>query len=369
MKSGVKLTSTLSGYTGRLVIRYLATHRDRTSFTFGLAGRSKSKLDRLVSDLDLAGVKTFTVDVLDDVSIERLFDEAQPKVLLTTVGPYWTYGFPVARACARVGVHYVDITAEMHFVRRLIDELDSIATKTHAILVPCCGLGSLPSDALAFLSAETMRSAPGSTSASYDLRNVGVKESHTMFDMKISPSGGSLATMISLFETFRPGEILKMLKPDFLSPVKLRKPSGLRLVYRLPARRPVQYGWLSPLAVAGNTCVVYRTWGLLELKENAVNSISGEGEDLLPAYGKDFDYSESLAATNYFSAFFSGLGFVLGMMSLLVFPPLIWLAKRLVIAPGEGPSEEFVSTFFFVCLLQLLTHSPQIFKEGSHKGP
>ena len=133
-------------------------------------------------------------------------------------------------------------------------------------------------------------------------------------DMRISPSGGSLATMISLFENFQPGEILKMQLPNFLSPVKLRKPKGLRLVYKLPSTRPVLYDWLSPLST-GNTCVVYRTWGLFE------------GKGLLPTYGKDFDYSESLATTSYFSAFFSSLGFALGILSLLAFPPLVWLVK------------------------------------------
>ena len=121
-------------------------------------------------------------------------------------------------------------------------------------------------------------------------------------DMRISPSGGSLATMISLFENFQLGELLEMQLPNFLSPVKLRKAKGLRLVYKLPATRPVQYGWLSPLST-GNTCVAYRTWRQFE------------GRGSLPTYGKGFDCSESLATTSYFSEFFSGLGFALGALS------------------------------------------------------
>ena len=118
-------------------------HRERQSFSFGLAGRSSTKLKELVSNLSLpssVSIETFVVDVCDTASIDNLFHTARPRVIISAVGPYVLYGLPLARACAREGIDYVDITGEPSFVFSLVSEVDYHATKTGAILIPCSGV-------------------------------------------------------------------------------------------------------------------------------------------------------------------------------------------------------------------------------------
>lgn len=101
----VKLTDLLvlgaTGFTGRLVVRYLATHPDFLDhkFTFALAGRSLQKLARLADELNLAEdkVQHVLVDVLDPIQVKRAVLGA--RVVINVAGPYWRWGRLVVK-CA-----------------------------------------------------------------------------------------------------------------------------------------------------------------------------------------------------------------------------------------------------------------------------
>jgi short subunit dehydrogenase-like uncharacterized protein len=113
------LTHVHQGYTGRLIARYLATHPQRTGFSFGLAARSDSKLKALVREYgDLAEVPTFVVDVTNGDDVDKAVQRA--RVIINAVGPYWRWGTPVVTACVRHGRHYVDLTGEAPWVRDII---------------------------------------------------------------------------------------------------------------------------------------------------------------------------------------------------------------------------------------------------------
>ncbi|KAJ7906799.1 hypothetical protein B0H13DRAFT_1880296 [Mycena leptocephala] len=60
------------GFTGVLVAEALAHHRDRSKFTFAIAGRSQQKLEALASSPSLNGVKTFCVDISIQMNSKRL---------------------------------------------------------------------------------------------------------------------------------------------------------------------------------------------------------------------------------------------------------------------------------------------------------
>lgn len=111
-----------SGYTGRLISRYLALHPQREAFTFGLAARSEQKLKALVDELKDAGsrIPTFVTDVSSTDSINRAVQQA--RVVINTVGPYWRWGTPVVRACVRHRRHYLDLTGEAPWVKDIIVE-------------------------------------------------------------------------------------------------------------------------------------------------------------------------------------------------------------------------------------------------------
>jgi hypothetical protein len=135
------------GYTGRLIARYLATHPQRTAFSFGLAARSDSKLKALVREYaNLADVPIFVVDVTNGDDVDRVVQRA--RVIINAVGPYWRWGTPVVRACVRHGRHYVDLTGEAAWARDIIIEQVPCRLRPRSTTVPnmstCAGSIMLP---------------------------------------------------------------------------------------------------------------------------------------------------------------------------------------------------------------------------------
>jgi short subunit dehydrogenase-like uncharacterized protein len=84
-----------TGFTGRLITEYLAAHPQRNSFTLGVAARSAERLNKVVSDLGLSNqdIKLVTVDVMNPKSVDAAVQHA--RVIINTVGPYWSWGTPV----------------------------------------------------------------------------------------------------------------------------------------------------------------------------------------------------------------------------------------------------------------------------------
>jgi len=83
------------GYTGLLVSKALASHRNRSKFTFALAGRSISKLQRITSDPGLIDIPTFQVDIGDEVALRSLI--SQFKVVINCTSRYYQLSLPVVR--------------------------------------------------------------------------------------------------------------------------------------------------------------------------------------------------------------------------------------------------------------------------------
>jgi short subunit dehydrogenase-like uncharacterized protein len=92
---GLMLTGS-TGFTGRLVTKHLNEHRDRASFSFALAARSKSKLETLVNEFDLSSqIPLIYLDVTNEDQVEEVVKTS--RVVVNTVGPYWRWGTPVVR--------------------------------------------------------------------------------------------------------------------------------------------------------------------------------------------------------------------------------------------------------------------------------
>lgn len=131
-----------TGFTGKLIARYLVNHPQRQSspFTLALGGRSRDKLNEVAISLgSTANSDSIVVVNLSDYSS---VDSAvvRAKVVINAIGPYWKFGDNVVRwvvclpflktmlnlllradrACAKRGVHYVDITPEPHFVAHIM---------------------------------------------------------------------------------------------------------------------------------------------------------------------------------------------------------------------------------------------------------
>jgi short subunit dehydrogenase-like uncharacterized protein len=88
-----------TGFTGKLIARYLANHPQRASkpFTLTLGGRSRDKLNEVVGEIGLVthSYSVAVVDLSDYSAVESAVTRA--KVVINAVGPYWKFGEHVVR--------------------------------------------------------------------------------------------------------------------------------------------------------------------------------------------------------------------------------------------------------------------------------
>ncbi|KAG6827628.1 hypothetical protein H0H92_011031 [Tricholoma furcatifolium] len=325
-----------TGFTGRLITRYLAQHPQfkQGLFSFAVAARSQSKLHSLVQELSLPpSITTVQVDVTDYRAVEAAVKNT--RVVINTVGPFWRWGTPVVKACANNGVHYVDLTGEGSWIRDIIFQFDYLATRTGAVIVPSCGYDSVPSDVSAFLSNRTLKAH-----GNYD-----VASSVTGQKMKGGISGGTASTIITVLEDV-PRHKLRESSFDFsLSPVKGNAFPQWRFLYdqSIPGE-PTTTGsffFMGP----GNKQLVQRTFGLLELQARAEALQPGTPEEvkrtvLRERYGPSFAYDEFMIMPSRLTAAIFSIGFALGFSLVALFSPFRWVFKQLLPSPGSGPSEE-----------------------------
>ncbi|HUQ14023.1 MAG TPA: saccharopine dehydrogenase NADP-binding domain-containing protein, partial [Novosphingobium sp.] len=136
-----------TGYTGRLVAEYLATHyRGRADAPeWAMAGRDRAKLEE-VRDLVGAPAETplIVADADDPASLKGMV--GQTRVVLTTVGPYQLYGEPLVAACAAHGTDYADLCGEPAWMREMIDKYDTQAKASGARIAFSSGFDSIPFD-------------------------------------------------------------------------------------------------------------------------------------------------------------------------------------------------------------------------------
>ena len=150
----------VTGLTGRLAARYLAQTYGvpkRTSnqakggaVNWAVAGRSELKvrqvLEELAVELNVPELVTRVEIVVVDTSLPSTLPRLvhDTRVVATTAGPYSLYGSSVVEFCAKFGTHYVDITGETTWVKTMMNQWQSTAQQTGAILVPFCGHDSIP---------------------------------------------------------------------------------------------------------------------------------------------------------------------------------------------------------------------------------
>ena len=149
-----------------------------------------------------------------------------------------------------------------------------------------------------------------------------------LWDLKSQPSGGTLATILSLMSVYSLRQISAAMTPYSLSPTPApahKKPSLLRsLSNALFGVRTLPHLGLATTAITGSTnaAIVQRSWGLRP-----------------DFYGRGFKYDELAAVRNRLVGFAVHWGLAMGGL-VVALPPTRWLIKKLVFKPGEGPSKE-----------------------------
>ncbi len=321
-----------SGFTGKLVVEYL--HRRYTNggdLAWAIAGRNEQKLQQVLSELSISSnaPDILIADSHDADSLRQL--ARSTKVVLTTVGPYALYGSELVGACVENGTHYCDLSAEIHWLRQMMDKHQSAAEKTGARIVHACGFDSIPSDlGVQFL----QKHAISEYGAPCTRINLFVKA------IKGGGSGGTIASGLNALDESRKNKDAArvMIDPYSLNPEGERHgPDGRD-------QRGVEYNelidsWTAPFVMAIiNMRIVRRSNALMNY-----------------AYGKNFEYAESMLSGHGAKGWLKSAGMTAGMGGFILASSFSltrsMLIEKLIPKPGEGPGKLERENGFFNLLL------------------
>jgi short subunit dehydrogenase-like uncharacterized protein len=330
-----------TGFTGRLVAEYLATHYGiGKSVKWAIAGRSRDKLTQVqaaLAAIDPAArdLPILVADGRDRASLDPLVRST--RVVATTVGPYAVYGHELAASCADNGTDSCDLTGEPQFVLATLQRHHKRARETGARIVHCCGFDSIPSDLGVLFLQNEMKARHGTRCAEVKF---------FLVKMKGGFSGGTAASGLHIAEEMAKDRSVRRTigNPYALDPDRVGR--GPDKQDQHGVRWDADIGkWTGPFMMAAiNTRIVRRSNALLGYP-----------------WGTDFRYSECQAFSGGLRGLFGATTLSLGAGAFFVLaalgPTRALLAKMLP-SPGEGPSREAREAGFFVIKLVGLPEAP-----------
>lgn len=159
------------------VLRSAASSSKRT-IRVGLAGRSRDKVERTLdgirAEIRADSKRDSTVSVIDDIEVSMIVADAtdpasmlsmaeSSRVVISCAGPYGRYGEAAVVACIEGKAHYLDITGEVPWVNRMINDYKSSAEKAGVALLPFSGYDCVPAELGMQLSGSALveHSGPG----------------------------------------------------------------------------------------------------------------------------------------------------------------------------------------------------------------
>ncbi|PNP47580.1 hypothetical protein TGAMA5MH_01402 [Trichoderma gamsii] len=316
-----------TGYTGRVVAEYI-TANFPINTKWAVAGRSVLKLQAIVdncktvhSDRSPPEIEIVNVDNNEEMSAlaKKTF------VMITTVGPYSQYGEQAVKACVEAGTHYLDATGEAPWVYKMIKKYESAAKESGAILIPQMGLESAPPDLCTWSLAKTLRKELDAQTKDVVL---------SLHVLRAAPSGGTISTVLSVFDNLTLTELLESGKPFAHSPVphpaepKRRELSIWQKI--LGIHNVSNLGTLTT-GLTGTTDqgVIERSWGLL-------SEIPSRKDQF---YGPNFHWEEYSKPRNWLEGILTHWLLTIAVLFLAI-APVRAIARRFAPEPGTGPSEE-----------------------------
>ncbi len=317
-----------TGFTGQLLAQYLlGRHGVGGKLRWALAGRSQEKLEKVRAGLGDAAsdLPLLIANSHDRASLDALV--SRTRAVCSTVGPYALHGSELVAACAASGTDYCDLTGEVPWMRQMLDEHEAVARQSGARLVHCCGFDSIPSDlGVWFLQQQAMEKFGQPCTRV----RMGVER------MRGAMSGGTAASMLHIIEQTRQDpQVARVAKnPYALCPPDQR--DGIRQPYiKGPEYDENLNSWLAPFVMAAiNTRIVHRS-----------HALNGR------PWGKDFVYDEAMMTGRGFAGRRRAWGWALSLggfaLGASFGPTRSLLKKRVLPAPGEGPSLEQREKGFF----------------------
>ena len=320
-----------SGFTGRLVVDYMAEHQTNSNLKWAVAGRNPQKLQQILAGRD---IPVLTADSGDEESITALVQQA--RVILTTVGPYARYGSSLVAACAKHGTHYCDLTGEVHWMREMITAHQEEAKSTGARIVHTCGFDSIPSDMGVYFLQKQMQEKHGVTAQQIKYRTRAFKGGF---------SGGTADSMIAMMEAAQKDPSIRRIAGN---PYSLNDgPPGRDGGDRFGVYFDEDFGaWVGPFVMAGvNTRVVRRSNELLSARS--------------AGYGENFRYDEGSVVGEGAKGFLGATAMSVGtgaFVGLAAIPLTRKGLQKFLPKPGEGPTVEQIENGFFT--VELLGKHP-----------
>jgi len=265
--------------------------------------------------------------------------------VLAAAGPFALCGEPLVAACAAAGAHYLDVTGETPWVAEMAARHGAAARAARAIFVPLAGFDSVPSDAGALACVAAARA-----------RGARLARVTAVAAVRGALSGGTVATAAALAADARARAAAA--DPLLLVPAAARARAAPLPDGEWPSREPALGAgvWTQPhLMAAINTRVVRQSAALFALHGAALRAAAarapalaaalpppaaGGGPDGADAYAYAlgaFGYRErALARSRAGALAATALGALAGAALAPACAPLV---RRLLPAPGEGPSD------------------------------
>ena len=304
-----------TGFTGQLVAEYLAqTYGSDGELRWALAGRNRSKLEQVRDSLpNMSDPSPLPLVIADSGDRQSLADMAgRTRVVCTTVGPYARYGSDLVQACIEAGTDYCDLTGEVQWMVRMIEQHQAAAEQSGARIVHTCGFDSVPSDMGTWYLQQVATRNNGRPAKQVKSR---------IRRMQGGASGGTIASMMVMMEEAQADPSIR----DIMADPYVLYPAGTAPGQDPGDQRGAVYdkdfnSWTAPFVMAAiNTRVVRRSNALLGFP-----------------WGEDFRFDESMLSKSRLVAGAGSLAGGLGLIALALGPTRRLLA-RVLPKPGEGP--------------------------------
>lgn len=186
-----------TGITGCLIVEHLdqlLQQEGAPTIKWCISGRNEEKLKKIASRLK-SPPDTLVAESQDDLD----YMAEMTSVVIAAAGPYCVIGQPVVEACVRKNTHYIDVTGEIVYNRRIIDAYHEQAKEKGIQIVVMSGFMSACSDMNIYLLAQKL--GPLKFAREYIMNPASVR------------GGGSFLSGFSQFEHMTPTEHSLLIDP------------------------------------------------------------------------------------------------------------------------------------------------------------
>jgi short subunit dehydrogenase-like uncharacterized protein len=157
-----------TGVTGKQAVAYMRERAPQLGVRWAMAGRDPARLEAMVADWpEDARPELVRADVADADSLRALAERV--RVVINFAGPFARLAPPVIAACVEAETHYLDVSGELDFVARMIDEHHERERERGVRVVQVAGIEALPFDLLTRLGIERLAAEHDSRPESADL--------------------------------------------------------------------------------------------------------------------------------------------------------------------------------------------------------